>query len=85
MDLVSIITPTYNCAKFIEETIRSVQAQTYQNWEMIISDDCSTDNTRDVVAPYLERDKRIRYICNEKNSGAAITRNNALREARDVG
>lgn len=81
-DLISIITPTYNCAQFIEETIRSVQAQTYTNWEMIISDDCSTDNTREVIAPYLERDSRIKYICNEKNSGAAITRNNALRVAK---
>ncbi len=81
-DLVSIITPTWNCGRFIEETIRSVQAQTYTNWEMIISDDCSTDNTKEVIAPYLEQDKRIRYICNEKNSGAAITRNNALRVAK---
>lgn len=82
MDLVSIITPTYNCARFIEETIRSVQAQTYQNWEMIISDDCSTDNTREIIAPYLDSDKRIKYICNAKNSGAAITRNNALKLAQ---
>ncbi len=80
-DLVSIITPTYNCVRFIEETIRSVQAQTYQNWEMIISDDCSTDNTREVIAPYLASDSRIKYICNERNSGAAITRNNALKVA----
>lgn len=81
-DLVSIITPTYNCAKFIEETIRSVQAQTYQDWEMIISDDCSTDNTKEIIAPYLANDARIKYICNEKNSGAATTRNNALRVAK---
>lgn len=81
-NLVSIITPTYNCARFIEETIRSVQAQTYQNWEMIISDDCSTDNTREVIAPYLASDSRIKYICNERNSGAAITRNNALKVAQ---
>ena len=81
-NLVSIITPTYNCARYIEETIRSVQAQTYQNWEMIISDDCSTDNTREVIAPYMEQDSRIKYICNEKNRGAAITRNNALRIAK---
>ena len=80
--LVSIITPTYNCARFIEETIRSVQAQTYTDWEMIISDDCSTDNTQEVIAPYLERDKRIKYIRNEVNSGAAITRNNALKVAQ---
>ena len=44
--LVSVITPTYNCAKFIGETIESVQAQTYQQWEMIFVDDCSTDNTK---------------------------------------
>lgn len=81
-NLVSIITPTYNCARYIEETIRSVQAQTYQNWEMIISDDCSTDNTREVITPYLANDSRIKYICNEKNSGAAITRNNALQVAK---
>ena len=80
--LVSIITPTWNCARFICETIRSVQAQTYQNWEMIISDDCSTDNTCEVIEPYLKADSRIKYICNPKNSGAAITRNNALKVAQ---
>ena len=79
--LVSIITPTWNCAPFIGETIRSILAQTYENWELIISDDCSTDNTYKVVEPYLEMDNRIKYICNEKNSGAAITRNNALKLA----
>ena len=80
--LVSIITPTWNCARFICETIRSVQAQTYKNWEMIISDDCSTDNTCEVIAPYLKEDSRIKYICNPKNSGAAITRNTALKVAQ---
>ncbi len=80
-DLVSIITPSYNTADFIEETIKSVLAQTYTNWEMIIVDDCSTDNTDEVVKPYLE-DGRIRYLKNEKNSGAAISRNYALREAK---
>lgn len=80
--LVSIITPTWNCAGFICETIRSIQAQTYGNWELIISDDCSTDGTREVVKPYMDEDKRIKYICNEKNSGAAITRNNALKVAK---
>src|SRR5574344_1773196 len=80
--LVSILPPTWNCAPFICETIRSVQAQTYQNWEMIISDDCSTDNTHEVIEPYLKADRRIKYICNPKNSGAAITRNNALKVAQ---
>lgn len=81
-DLVSIITPTWNCAPFICETIRCVLAQTYQNWELIISDDCSTDNTYLVVEPYLQQDSRIKYIRNDRNSGAAVTRNNALRIAK---
>ncbi len=80
-DLVSIITPSYNTAEYIAETIRSVQAQTYANWEMIIVDDCSTDNTDEVVKPYLS-DTRIKYLKNEMNSGAAVSRNYALREAK---
>jgi glycosyltransferase involved in cell wall biosynthesis len=80
-ELVSIITPSYNTAKFIGKTIESVQNQIYQNWEMIIVDDCSTDNTDDVVAECIS-DKRIKYIKNDKNSGAAVSRNRALREAK---
>ena len=80
-ELVSIIMPSYNTGRFIAETVESVLAQTYSNWELIIVDDCSTDNTDDVVAPYLS-DERIRYIKNETNSGAAVSRNRALREAR---
>ena len=81
-DLVSIITPNYNCAQYIVDTIKSVQAQSYTNWELLIVDDCSTDDINKVVAPYLEEDSRIRYIVNHLNSGAAISRNRALREAR---
>ena len=80
-DLVSIIMPSYNTQKFIEETLDSVLAQTYTNWELIIVDDCSTDNTDEIVSPFLS-DSRIIYIQNEKNSGAAVSRNRALREAK---
>ncbi len=80
--LVSIITPTWACGDFIEETIRSIQAQTYQNFEILVQDDCSTDNTREVVARLAKDDPRIKYACNAKNSGAANTRNNALRRAQ---
>ncbi|MBE6550995.1 MAG: glycosyltransferase family 2 protein [Ruminococcaceae bacterium] len=80
-DLVSIIMPSYNTALFISQSIRSVQSQTYQNWELIIVDDCSTDDTDDIVKPYLA-DIRIKYFKNEKNSGAAVSRNFALREAK---
>ena len=80
-ELVSIIMPSYNTAEYIAESIKSVQAQTYSDWELIIVDDCSTDNTDDVVKEYLT-DSRIRYLKNEINSGAAISRNYALREAK---
>ena len=80
--LVSIITPTWACGRFIGETIRSVQAQTYKNWELLIQDDCSVDGTAEVVRPFVETDSRIRYECNPKNSGAAVTRNNAIRRAK---
>ncbi len=80
-DKVSIIMPSYNTAKFISETIESVLAQTYTDWELIIVDDCSTDSTDDVIKPYLS-DSRIIYIKNDKNSGAAVSRNRALREAK---
>lgn len=79
-NLVSIITPTYNCGKYIGETIKSVLAQTYTNWEMLIIDDCSTDNTREIVANF--KDLRIKYYCLDNNSGAAICRNTALKMAR---
>ena len=84
--LVSIITPTWACGRFIAETIRSIQDQTYPNWELLIQDDCSTDNTKEVVerlkAESPELRERIKYACNPRNSGAAITRNNALRRAK---
>lgn len=76
--LISVITPTYNCASFIGETIESVQTQTYQQWEMIIVDDCSTDNTKETVNKYIEEDSRIKYFCLEKNSGAAVARTKAM-------
>lgn len=79
-DLVSIITPTYNCGRFIAETIESVLSQTYTNWEMIIVDDCSTDDTREVVEQFAN-DHRIKYHCLERNSGAAVARNTALKMA----
>ena len=79
--LVSIIMPSYNTAEYIAESIKSVIHQTYTDWELIIVDDCSTDNTDDAVAPFLS-DARIKYLKNEKNSGAAVSRNKALCEAR---
>lgn len=78
--LVSIIMPSWNTARFIKESIDSVRNQTYTNWELLIVDDCSTDDTDKIVASYT--DVRIKYLKNEKNYGAALTRNRALREAK---
>lgn len=78
--LVSIITPAFNSAKFIAETIRSVQNQTHKNWEMIIVDDCSTDETINIIKQF-SIDQRIKLIQLEKNSGAGIARNAGLSAA----
>ncbi len=79
--LVSVVMPSYNTAKYISQSIDSVLAQTYSEWELIIVDDCSTDNTDEIVAKYLS-DSRIKYLKNDTNSGAAVSRNRALREAK---
>lgn len=78
--LVSIIMPSWNTGRFIAESIQSVIDQTYKKWELLIVDDCSTDNTDEVVSSF--KDYRIKYFKNEKNLGAALTRNRALREAQ---
>ena len=79
-DLVSVIMPAYNTEKYIKESIDSVLNQTYKNLELIIINDCSTDNTEKKINEF--KDKRIKYIKNTKNSGAAISRNKALQEAK---
>jgi len=81
-DLVSIIMPTYNCGDFIGYTIDSVIAQTYQQWELIIIDDCSTDNTIEVINTYLLSEPRIKYFQFDKNSGAATARNKGVNLAQ---
>lgn len=80
--MVSIITPAYNSEKYIAETILSVQAQSYSNWEMLIVDDGSTDKTAEIVASFQEKDSRIKYFCNTTNRGSAISRNLALQKAK---
>ena len=80
--LVSIIMPTYNCGKFITETIASIQAQTYSNWEIEIVDDCSQDDTKSIVDALAAEDPRIHYSCLETNSGAAVARTVAMERAR---
>ena len=78
--LVSIIMPSWNTGRFIGESIQSVINQSYKQWELLIIDDGSTDDTDKVVA--LFEDKRIKYFKNIENCGAALSRNRALREAQ---
>lgn len=81
-ELVSIITPAYKAASYVSATIESVLAQSYPHWEMLIADDCSPDDTRDVIADWTRRDPRIRLIALPANAGPAGARNAALAEAR---
>ena len=80
--LVSVITPSFNSEKFIVETIQSVQNQTHQNWEMIIVDDCSKDQTVSIIEQFVSNDNRIRSFRLDKNSGAGIARETALSKAQ---
>lgn len=79
-DLISIIMPSYNTGKYIKDSIDSIIAQTYKNWELIIIDDCSTDNSNEIIESYSE--PRIRLLKNKTNLGAALSRNSGLREAK---
>ncbi|MDM5209490.1 glycosyltransferase family 2 protein [Cytobacillus kochii] len=81
-ELVSIITPAYNCEKYISEAIESVLAQSYSNWEILIVNDNSTDNTEIIVNEYSQKDSRIKVINLNENSGAAVARNTAIENAR---
>lgn len=80
-ELVSIVMPTYNCSLFIEDTIISVINQSYKNWELIIVDDCSTDNTHEIVNKYL-KNYNIKYIILSNNLGAALARNRGIELAQ---
>lgn len=68
--MVSIITPCHNSDSVIAQTIKSVFTQTYQNWELLIVDDCSTDNSAKIIKEYAEKDSRIRYFRTDKPSGS---------------
>ncbi|WP_198305540.1 glycosyltransferase family 2 protein [Arcobacter vandammei] len=82
MTKVSIVTPLYNCSDYLEQTIQSILYQTYQNWEMIMVDDCSKDNSIEIAQKYVAQDNRIKLIKLERNSGAAVARNRAIEEAK---
>ena len=81
-DLVSIVMPAWKAERYIGESIESVIAQTYTNWELIVVDDCSPDNTSAIVQKYCKRDSRIQLIRSKSNGGPADARNQALKQAQ---
>ena len=81
-DLVSIIVPVQNSEKFIKDTIKTVQEQTYNNWELILVNDCSVDNSKKIIEKEIKKDKRIKLINLKENSGAAIARNTGIDNAK---
>ena len=81
-DLVSVVMPNFNGARFIDQGIRSVLAQTYGDLELIVVDDCSTDDSRDIIAALEHDDARIRSVHHADRSGPAAARNRAIAEAR---
>lgn len=80
--LVSIIMPTWNSSRYVASSIKSILGQTYGNWELIVTDDCSTDDTMSILQDFARKDKRIRVLRNEKNGGAGVARNNSIAAAR---
>ena len=82
MSLVSIITPVHNSESFLDQCIESVRAQTHTQWEHILIDDCSKDNSISIINQYCKKDRRIKYIGLEINSGAGVARNKGIEKAK---
>lgn len=82
MSLVSIVMPVYNCEKYIGEAIESLLAQSYTDWELNAVDDCSTDNSAEIIKSFAKKDARIRYFRLDRNSGAAAARNKGIELAQ---
>jgi teichuronic acid biosynthesis glycosyltransferase TuaG len=79
--LVSIVVPVYNAARFMDDTIQTVLNQTYQNWELLLVDDCSSDDSVQIIQKYQKKDERIKLFKLSENSGAAIARNTGIDKA----
>ena len=81
-ELVSVIMPTYNAGKYLAGSIDSILGQTYQNLELLITDDCSDDDTRQILKDYAQKDQRVKVAYLKENSGPAIARNRSIERAR---
>lgn len=77
--LISVLMPNYNCEKYLLDAIESILKQTYSQFELIIIDDCSSDNSWKIIQKYAKKDKRIKAFQNKQNSGVTVTLNNGLK------
>ena len=77
--LVSVVIPLYNYARYVSDCLKSVLSQTHQNIEVIVIDDCSSDNPKKVIKPFLETDSRLQFHKNDSNRGVSFTRNRGIR------
>lgn len=82
MPMVSVVIPAYNAERYLEDTVRSVLRQTYQDFEIILVDDCSTDGTKNMMDRLAEEDSRITVLQNPQNSGVSVTRNFGVSQAK---
>ena len=81
-ELVSVIMPTFNASKYLADSIESILSQTYTNLELLITDDCSTDETRNILKEFSERDKRVKVKYLKENSGPGVARNRSIERAK---
>ena len=81
-ELVSVIMPTFNASRYLADSIESILSQTYTNLELLITDDCSTDETRNILKEFSERDKRVKVKYLKENSGPGVARNRSIERAK---
>ena len=81
-ELVSVIMPTFNASRYLADSIESILSQTYTNLELLITDDCSTDDTRNILKEFSERDKRVKVKFLKENSGPGVARNRSIERAK---
>lgn len=81
-DLISIVVPVYNAEQFLKDTIKTIEEQTYTNWELIFVNDCSPDKSVEIIQNEMKENKKVKLLQLKENSGAAVARNTGIREAK---
>lgn len=80
--LISVVVPVYNAERYIGKCVESIQSQTYENLEIILVDDCSTDNSLKLCKQYASKDPRLKIVEHQKNQGVSAARNSGIKISR---